>query len=187
MAKTRMQIERIKHLSPLPTDDFYSETDEALAEEQDDVWDTCYSLEELVSYIFPPPREQHEAKLLYHDDLSASNILVDPEATEYPFFLRGIDVQEPPPPPIPGTIEPELREIRKDWEKVRLRRLYTQTLQNDNEVSPDIMRKHKFSDCLENIEINWTASRYWARGVLQKSQVNEEGTTPKTPDSKRQT
>ncbi|KAE8342985.1 hypothetical protein BDV24DRAFT_161804 [Aspergillus arachidicola] len=70
---------------------------------------------------------------------------------------------------IQRTIEPELRELRKDWEKVRLRRLYTQTLQNDIEVSPDIMRKRKFSDCLENIEINWTASRYWARGVLQEA------------------
>ncbi|QRD93459.1 hypothetical protein F9C07_2204734 [Aspergillus flavus] len=59
-------------------DDFYSETDEVLAEEQDDVLDTCYSLEKLVSYIFPPPCEQYEDELLYHDDLSASNILVDP-------------------------------------------------------------------------------------------------------------
>ncbi|QMW46778.1 hypothetical protein G4B11_010233 [Aspergillus flavus] len=71
-------IERIKHISPLPTDDFYSETDEVLAEEQDDVLDTCYSLEEFVSYIFPPPCEQYEDELLYHDDLSASNLLVDP-------------------------------------------------------------------------------------------------------------
>lgn len=131
-----------------------------------------------MSYIFPPPCEQYEDELLYHDDLSGSNILVDPvsyhvtgivdwecvsihpawEATEYPFFLKGIDVQEPPPPRIPGTIEPELREIRKDWEKVCLRRLYTHTLQNHIELSPDIMRKRKFSDCLESIEINWTAS-----------------------------
>ena len=31
-----------------------------------------------MSYIFPPPCEQYEDELLYHDDLSASNLLVDP-------------------------------------------------------------------------------------------------------------
>ncbi|KAE8137446.1 hypothetical protein BDV38DRAFT_282993 [Aspergillus pseudotamarii] len=201
MAKTRMQIERIKHLSALSTDDYYSETDEVLAVEQEDVLDTCYSLEKLVPYIFPPPGGQHEAKLLYHDDLSASNIMVDPvtyrvtgivdwecvsihlawEVTEYPFFLRGIDVQEPPPPPASGIIEPELREIRKDWEKVCLRRLYRWTLHNDIGLSPDIMHKRKFSDCLENIEMNWTASGHWARWVLQETVSMEEN-----PDQKDQ-
>lgn len=78
MAKTRMQIERIKHLSALPTDDYHSETDKVLAEEQEDVLDTCYNLEKLVPYIFPPPGKQHEANLRYHDDFSASNIIVDP-------------------------------------------------------------------------------------------------------------
>ena len=91
-------------------------------------------------------------------------------------------MQEPPPPRIPGTIEPELREIRKDWEKVCLRRLYTQTLKNHIELSPDIMRKRKFSDCLENIEINWTASRYWARGVLQEARPSK-----KEPNQRHQT
>ncbi|KAE8415350.1 hypothetical protein BDV36DRAFT_298207 [Aspergillus pseudocaelatus] len=182
-------IERIKHLSPLPTDDFYSETDEVLAEEQGDVLDTCYSLEELLPYIFLPPGGQYEAKLLYHDDLSASNIMMNSvsyrvtgivdwesvsihpawEATEYPFFLRGMDVQMPPPlPPGSGTIEPELCEIRKNWEKVCLRRLYKRTLHNDIELSPDVKHKRKFSDCLETMQINWTASGYWARGMLRE-------------------
>lgn len=191
MAKTRMQIERIKHLSPLPTDDYYSETEEALAEKQDNVLDACYNLEALVPHIFPPSSRHDEVELLYHADLSASDIIVDPlsyrvtgivdwecvsihpawEAAVCPFFLRGIEVQEPPPSRTPGSVEPEpeleLSEIRKDWEKVLLRRLYQRTLQGDVELPPDIMHKQKFSDCLEQIETNWTASRYWARKVLQ--------------------
>ncbi|ODM24201.1 hypothetical protein SI65_02089 [Aspergillus cristatus] len=111
MAKTRMQIERIKHLSALPIDDYYSETEAVLAEEQDDVLNACYSLETLVPHIFPPSSRHGRVKLLYHDDLSASNIIVDPlsyrvtrivnwecvsihpawEATVCPFFLRGIE------------------------------------------------------------------------------------------------
>ncbi|KAE8306392.1 hypothetical protein BDV41DRAFT_558813 [Aspergillus transmontanensis] len=44
------------------------------------------------------------------------------------------------------------------------------------------MRKRKFSDCLENIEINWTASRYWARGVRQEARSMK-----KEPDQRHQT
>ena len=182
-AKTRMQIERIKHLSPLPTDDYYSETEEVLAEEHDGVLDACYSLEALVPHVFPSSSRHDEVKVLYHDDLSASNIIVNPlsfrvtgivdwecisihlawEAAECPFFLRGIEVEEPPPPRTPGGVEPELSEIRKDWEKFLLRHLYQKTLQDDVELSTDIMHKQKFSDRLEDIETNWTASRSWAR------------------------
>ncbi|KAJ5934456.1 hypothetical protein N7466_004003 [Penicillium verhagenii] len=196
MAKTRMQIERIKHLSPLPTDDYYSETDELLAEDQEDVLDTCHSLEALVPHIFSPHGRDDEDNLLYHDDLSASNIIVDPishrvtgvvdwecvsihpawEAAEFPFFLRGIEVPEPPPQE-PGIVEPDLVEIRKDWEKVCLRRLYRKTLQDNFELSPDIMRKQKFSFCLENIEMNWTASQYWAQTQLEEPGLETGPTT----------
>ncbi|KAL2812781.1 hypothetical protein BDW59DRAFT_167727 [Aspergillus cavernicola] len=39
LAKTDMQIERIKHLSPNPTDDYYCDTDEHLAKDLPDVLD----------------------------------------------------------------------------------------------------------------------------------------------------
>lgn len=68
--------------------------------------DTCYSLEALVPHISPPITWHDEVELLYHDDLSASNIIVHPlsycvteimdwecvsihravEAAVYPFF-----------------------------------------------------------------------------------------------------
>lgn len=100
-------------------------------------------------------------------------------------------MQEPPPPPASGAIEPELCEIRKDWEKVCLRRLCRKTLEDDVELTSDIMRKRKFSDSLGDIEINWTAPRHWARKVLQEAglmaspkalQRKDGGFRPKTPD-----
>jgi hypothetical protein len=198
MAKTQIQIERIKNLSPSPTDEYYSETDEMLAEEQEDVLETCHKLEELIPSIFPFFAMRDEIKTLYHDDLSASNIIVDPisyrvtgiidwesvavcpawESSECPPFLRGIEVQEPAPLATPGIDESGLVEIRKDWEKVLLRRVYIQSLQSARrdssgifstsraESDGDIKNKREFAKYLEQIETRWTASRFWVRNFV---------------------
>ena len=78
MAKAQIQIERIKNLSPLPTDDYYSETDEELADDQDEVLKTCNDLKVLIPDYFSPLGSGKEINTLYHSDLSDRNIIVDP-------------------------------------------------------------------------------------------------------------
>ncbi|KAL4778836.1 phosphotransferase enzyme family-domain-containing protein [Aspergillus varians] len=165
LAKTDMQIERIKHLSPDPTDYYYCELDEELAKDQLD-----------------------EHRVLHHDDLSVSNIILDPasfeisgiidwesvgiyptwQASTVPYFLRGIEVAEPPPAGTPGVNEDSLVEIRKDWERVRLRRIYGDPVQQAYGCEPSV-RQHEFAQNLEEIELRWTAATYWLREISNNS------------------
>ena len=120
LAKTDMQIERIKHLSPIPTDDYYCENDEGLAEEKDIVLETCYKLKRLVPTVFQPPSllEMEEHAVLYHRDISENNIIVNTtsyritgfidweciglcpvwDSIDYSFFFKGVHVYGPTVP-----------------------------------------------------------------------------------------
>ncbi|KAL3479561.1 phosphotransferase enzyme family-domain-containing protein [Aspergillus californicus] len=178
LAKTDMQIERVKHLSPNTGDDYYSYTNEYLAKGGKDVLETCNGLRDLVPASFPQDTE--ELRVLYHHDLSDNNIILNPEsleingiidwesvgicpgwhATQVPYFLMGIEVPEPPPIRTPGVDESGLVEIRKDWERVRLRELFRNGLP-EAIVTDDIMRKLHFESLLEDIELRWTAARAW--------------------------
>ncbi|KAL4942001.1 phosphotransferase enzyme family-domain-containing protein [Aspergillus oleicola] len=182
LSKTNMQIERIKHLSADPSDEYYCEVDEDLAEHEMDVSKTCYALRDLVPVIFPisTDPDEDEQMFLYHHDLSEWNIIVDPEtlevrgiidwesvgiypawqATQFPFFLRGPEVCEPPALGTPGVDESCLTEYRKDWERVRLRRLYRDGLPETSETGA-IARKMVFDERLEEIELRWEAARHW--------------------------
>ena len=53
----QIQIERIKNLSPLLTDEYYSETDEELADDQDEVLNICYDLKALIHDYFHSVRK----------------------------------------------------------------------------------------------------------------------------------
>ena len=143
MAKIQIQIERLKNLSPSPDDEYYTETDEDLVEDQEKVLDICHTLKELVPLYFPTFKVK-ERNLLYHDDLSARNILINPESFritgildwesvsirpawecyDYPYFLKGIECTKPPPKGTPGIDEDDLIDMRQEWEKVRLRFIY---------------------------------------------------------------
>lgn len=79
MAKTQIQIVRVSNLSPSPTDEFYSETDEELAKDQHEVLNTCHNLKALIPKIFPSPLNGlKEINVLHHPDLSNRNIIVHP-------------------------------------------------------------------------------------------------------------
>ena len=54
IAKTQIQIERASNLSPSPTDEFDSEMDEELAEDQEGVLETCHNLKGPIPKVFPP-------------------------------------------------------------------------------------------------------------------------------------
>lgn len=149
MAKMQIQIERIKHLSPLSTDEYYSETDEELAKDQDEILRVCHDLKELIPDYFSPSASDKNTNTLYHADLSDQNIIIDPstytvngivdwesvsicpswETSDYPNFLKGIETKEPPPI---GTVvdEEAVKPLRMDWEKVRLRETYLMGLLN---------------------------------------------------------
>lgn len=198
LAEMEIQIERVKNLSPSRTDEYFSETDEELAEDKEAVLETCYKLKDLVPTIFPTLDTLSEKKKLCHNDLSGGNIIVDPisyritglidwesvgirpawEVSDYPFFLKGIEVQEPPPVGTPGIDESGLIEIRKDWEKVLLRRVHEQSMQGaiDEAISESdkgIMLKRNFARKLAEIEMRWTAARYWMNH-LDPSQPSSE-------------
>lgn len=149
MAKMQVQIERIKNLSPSSTDEYYSETDEELAKDQDEVLKTCHDLEKLIPDYFFHIDNDKNTNTLHHADLSDRNIIVDPstytirgivdwesvsicpswETSGYPHFLKGIETSEPPPPG-PDVDEDDVRSFRKDWEKVCLRRIYLKSMRD---------------------------------------------------------
>ena len=192
MAKTQIQIERIKHLSPLPTDEYYSETDERLAGDQDEVLNTCYKLKALLPHYFPPSGNAMDINILYHSDLSDRNIIVDPktyritgivdwesvsicpswEVSEYPNFLQGYEVEEPPPPGDPDIDEEALTFTRRDWEGTLLRKMYRESLDkigkgldsiplHETRSDGEVRYKRFLESLLYKIELRWTKARSW--------------------------
>ena len=192
MAKTQIQIERIKNLSPCPSDEYYSETDEELAGSQDKILEVCYDLKAAIPDCFPQSGSG-ETNTIYHSDLSDRNIIVDPmtyritgivdwesvsicpswETSDYPLFLRGFKVTEPPPVGDPEVDEEALTHFRKDWEKVLLRRIYLESLRNPGTglssppsaqgiiTDDDIKHKRFFQSLLYEIEFRWRGVRHW--------------------------
>lgn len=140
------------------------------------------NLKALIPKIFPPPPNvRKEINVLHRGELSNRNAIVHPtsyringiidwesvcicpawQASEYPHVLKGINTTEP------------LVEIRKDWEKVRRRSLYLESLQvarkylkgipllNKAESDVEMNRKQIFEDLLQEIKNRWTAARHW--------------------------
>jgi len=82
-----------------------------------------------------------------------------------PHFLRGIEaLSEPSPINSPNANEGSLVEIRKDWEKVLLRRKYaeiTGALFDAASASETrVQLKQEFSRQLSTFEDRWEATRY---------------------------
>lgn len=195
MAETQIQLERVKQLSISPDEEHFSEADEWLAKDGEKVIETCRRLQDLVPIFFLPADAGKESKILYHQDLSARNIIVHPityritgivdwesvsvypawALSEYPKFLKGIEVLEPPAVGTPGIDEEALIYIRQDWEMVLLRRCFAQTMRmlcNDSDNVPriddaaceeDVKRKKDFRQCLEQLELSWKRSSNWVK------------------------
>ena len=108
LAKAQIQIELIKNFSPLPTDEYYSETDEKLVEDQEEVLKICDDVKALIADYFSPFGNGKDINTLYHSDLSNRNMVIKPntycitgivdwesvsirplwETSDYPYFLR---------------------------------------------------------------------------------------------------
>lgn len=152
LARARLQIESIKNLSPLPTDDYYCENDEELAPHQDEILEICNKLIEIIPDWFSPVDNGKSMYTLFHDDLTDRNIIVDPttycitgivdwesvcirppwETYTYPEILRGRDPGPREPPPATGsdTEDFSTNDWRNDYDKTRLRKVYLEHLQS---------------------------------------------------------
>ncbi|KAK3316862.1 hypothetical protein B0H66DRAFT_478142 [Apodospora peruviana] len=155
MAEMSMVRQTISHLAPLPGMDYYSAVDEFLARDHPQVLDTfdrLYQAATKTTHFFPadPEEKDNSPNILWHDDLSGKNVLVNPGTHELvgvidwestcvvptwdrevaqggvPYFLRGIEASEPEPMPVGTAPEDAWRwtEIQKDWDLVMLRKRY---------------------------------------------------------------
>ncbi len=195
-AETKLLGQRIRHLSASPAADYYSEVDEQLAEDGTEVLHTFNDLEGVLPRIFSATDVSEDFKMLWHDDLSGMNILVDPASHKLtgvvdwesvsivpawetgggvPYFLRGIEVREPAPIGSPDVDEVSLVEIRKDWEKVLLRRKYNEIKSGlFNAASSSETRvqlKQEFSKQLSAFEDRWERTRYWLKYQFETTTI----------------
>ena len=184
MQKLEIQVKRIKNLSPLPTDECFSETDEELADHQDEALTTCYDLLSLIPSYSPSfDRCKDSDRTIIVDpntynitgivDWESLSICPSWETSDYPQFLKGIIIREPPPPDGPEVDEEALTEIRKDWEKVLLRKIYLKDLLDagkglsgiplTHEIlsDDDIKLKRGLTECLYDLESRWGGTRRW--------------------------
>ncbi|RTE84777.1 hypothetical protein BHE90_000531 [Fusarium euwallaceae] len=186
---------RTRYLSPSPGTEYYCEADEMLADDGAEVLETADKLVEVVPRIYSATDDPEDIKVLWHDDISSMNVLVNPETfrlvgivdwesvsivpaleTEdgVPYFLQGIPVQEPPPV---GSLPPEEEEamvdIRKDWDLVLLRRKYAEIVGPMYSLSPGadarIDLKRGLSRSLGNFEDRWTGARFWLKQQFGES------------------
>ncbi len=94
--------------------------------------------------------------------------------------MKGIIIREPPPPEGPEVDEEALTEIRKDWEKVLLRRTYLKDLRDagkglngiplTHEIlsDDDIKLKRVFTEFLYDMESRWGGTRHWMPQLRSK-------------------
>lgn len=176
-----------------------------LADDGPQVLDTADELVQVVPRIFFADDGPEDAKLLWHDDLSLRNVLVSPETHKLagvvdwesasvvpawemrggvPHFLRGISVEEPPPPGTVSAEEEGLVEVRKDWELVLTRHEFTKVLGPASAqmgvTSPTVTLKVELSEILGDFEDRWTRARYW---LQQNFGTNEPKAEEETADS----
>lgn len=189
IAETKLLSQRIRHLSPTPETDYYCEVDEELHEDGDEVLDTVDELLRVVPQVYSAEDTPEDTKVLWHDDVSLQNVLVDPQTYELtgivdwesvsivpawrtgrgiPYFLRGLPVSEPPPV---GSVSPEEEEelttIREDWELTLLRRKYTEIVgpMYQPPQVPDTLKSLKpgFFRASGDFEEGWAGVRYWLK------------------------
>lgn len=139
--------------------------------------------------------------MLWHDDLSSMNVLVDPKTYELagivdwesvsivpawetgdgiPYFLRGIDVAEPPPFGSVPIDKEGLVETRKDWELVLLRRKYLDVAgpSYDTASASDkaVGKKMQLYWFLGSFEDRWESARFWLKHqFLDEERASQDG------------
>ena len=187
--------------SAVSTNDKHEDDDE-----DDDISefeDAISAYESLLSALpifFPPPEASSDAETfsLFHDDISADNILVDPTthritgivdwecvslqprwevAARVPQLLEGPEVEDGSPipdsaPPLEeGAVEFH-KELRERHEQMLLRRIYC----DDSEMGgrPEDAsgsRERLFENKMQQVDVRPMAVRNWANGILREVQL----------------
>ena len=196
LAKAQLQIESIKNLSPLPTDDYYCENDEELAPRQDEILETCNQMMELIPDYFSPVDNGKSMYTLCHADLSDRNIIVDattycitgivdwesvcirPPWQTYPEFLTGFDPGPGESPSIGSDTGDHSNILRNDCDKASLRKVYLEHLQSMGKglngiplihaIDDDVKYKKWFAHLLAGIEPWWTGTKAWIPKLRSK-------------------
>lgn len=199
MAETKLLCQHIRHLSHKPGAPYYCDVDEQLNKDKAEMLQVFDKLDKVTPHIFSDSDETEDLKVLWHGDLSKLNILVDPITFKIkgvvdwesvsivpawevnhgtPRFLRGAEVEEPPPlGSLPEEDEADLVEIRKDWDLGLLREAYTEIVGPlfDTTAVPDrrLRRKRKLSASLAIFEDVWRRTKTWLENTLED--ISPEG------------
>ncbi|KAL2184999.1 kinase-like protein [Thermothelomyces heterothallicus CBS 203.75] len=88
LVDTRVELlgRRLRHLSPVEGEAWYCENDRELARNKDRVYELFDQLKALVPHLVPPENGPEDRGVLWHDDLSEHNLLLDPAT----FKLTGV-------------------------------------------------------------------------------------------------
>ncbi|RPA89452.1 hypothetical protein L873DRAFT_1822816 [Choiromyces venosus 120613-1] len=149
LALTQVELEDMKLLQETTED--AADYDEDLAEDAPDIVHATHKLQDLLPSIFCHPSTPLGASpdppkgefVLYHHDLSLSNVIVDPATCKvtgivdwecvgivptwgntYPQFLVGPEVDEEPEALADGETDKCLLKMWDDWDKMQLRKVF---------------------------------------------------------------
>ncbi|XXH03598.1 hypothetical protein Hte_010003 [Hypoxylon texense] len=189
VAEANLLGQRIRHLSPTPGTDYYCEVDENLYKHEAEMLQVFDKLEKVSARIFSDSDGPEDLKVLWHNDLSTFNILVDPITFEIkgivdwesvsivpaweidggiPYFLRGPEVDEPPP--LGSRSEEDeagLVEIRKDWDLCLLRKTYTEIVgpifDTTSVAEKTLRHKRQLLSSLATFEDLWVRTKNWLK------------------------
>ena len=170
----------------------YSDFDEDLAEDAEDIIEVLNELQTISIALFP---SRHRNFALYHHDLSLANILVDPETYEitgivdwecvgtrpnwedtYPQFLLGPEIEGEVEPLAPGDKDEFRVERWENWERMRLRSVFDREL-GEVRRGPDGEDnvRREFRQQLDWVEISQRKVKNWIKEYAeQRAQIQPE-------------
>ena len=178
------ELEDMKLLQ-LPDAHSYSDFDEDLAEDADDIIEVLNELEAVSTELFPS-HPYHFT--LRHHDLSLANILVDPATYEvtgivdwecvgtrprwedtYPMFLVGPEVEDEVEPLAPGDTDEFRVERWEDWEKMKLRPVFDRGLgEAHHEPNAEDEIRREFREQLDWVGISQRKVKNWVKGYVER-------------------
>ena len=163
----------------------YSDFDEDLAEDAEDIIEVLDELQTISAALFPSRLHNFT---LYHHDFSLANIIVDPTTYEvtgivdwecvgtrpqwedtYPLFLRGPEVEGEVEPLVPGDRNELAVERWENWEKMELRPVFDRELGEARHeyVERDETRR-EFREQLDWVDVSQRMVKNWIKGYFER-------------------
>ena len=183
------EVEDMKLLQS-PDAHSYSDFDEDLAEDAEDIIEVLSELQTISTELFP----SHPCHFtLRHHDLSLANILVDQTTHKvtgivdwecvgtrpswegvYPVFLLGPEIQDEVEPLAPGDADDFRVERWENWEKTKLRPVFDRELgkaHHDLDARDEIRRE--FREQLDWVAISQRKVKNWMNGYFERHRQNQ--------------